>query len=42
MTDMTTEQTAAAEKEAKIAADKAATKLARETKAAEAKVAKEA
>ena len=41
MTDMTAEQ-AAAEKEAKIAADKAATKLARETKAAEAKAAKEA
>ena len=42
MTDMTAEQTAAAEKEAKIAADKAATKAARETKAAEAKAAKEA
>ena len=42
MTDMTAEQTAAAEKEAKLAADKAATKLARETKATEAKAAKEA
>ena len=42
MTDMTADQTAAAEKEAEIAADKAATKLARETKATEAKAAKEA
>ena len=42
MTDTTAEQTAAAEKEAKIAADKAETKAARETKAAEAKAAKEA
>ena len=40
--DQTADQTAAAEKEAKIAADKAATKLARETKAAETKAAKEA
>lgn len=42
MTDKTADQIAAAEKEAKLAADKAATKLARETKAAEAKAAKEA